>query len=255
MKEIALYKDLYKKVNMLGENIFEKNWIKEISFSKLGISTGAELCEALNSTNWKPWVKIKEDEINLLVELIDVFIFSLFIEIKQEYLNRNTIYPMDIELIEEIEMFKNITPIDKVKFQEEFENIILTIQNKLDELKYQNFKKEIFTLLKDKGVKTFEELYKFTAGKIVLSTFRKQHGYNKDKNTYKKIWKMITNKKGEITKELEDNHIMFIEILPLMKIENIDEFSKKLYLKLSEYYYTNVLKKNKFIAEKIIIPF
>ena len=253
MKEIILYKDLYSKVNKLGENIFGKDWINNISFTKLGISTGAELCEALNSTDWKPWVKIQGDEVNLLVELIDVFIFSLFIEIKQEYNQRGTIYPTDLELFEEIEMFKNIQPIEKEKFQDEFENIILSIQDKLDELKYQNFKREIFTLLKDKEIKDFEELYKFTVGKIVLSTFRKKHGYSKDKNTYQKIWKVIRNKNEEITKELEDNHIMFMEILPLMKVENIDNFSRELYLKLAKYYYTNVLKEK--MSNKIEIPF
>jgi len=252
MQELVLYKDLYSKVNKLGENILGKKWIENISFTKLGISTGAELYEALNSTDWKPWVKIPEDEINLLVELIDVFIFSLFIEIKQEYNQRGTIYPTEIELLEELEMFKNIIPIEKEKFQNEFENIILSIQDKLDELKYQNFKKEIFTLLKDKRVKTFEELYKFTTGKIILSTFRKYHGYNKEKNTYQKIWKVIKNKKGNTTKELEDNHIMFMEIIPLMKIENIDSFSKELYLKLADYYYTNVI--NQPLPNKIEIP-
>jgi len=252
MQEIALYKDLYLKVNKLGNIIFGENWINNISFTKLGISTGAELCEALNSTDWKPWVKMKEDEINLLVELIDIFIFSLFIEMKQEYLQRNTIYPTEIELLEEVEMFNNIIPIEKEKFQDEFENIILSIQDKLDELKYQNFKKEIFTLLKDKRIKTFEELYKFTTGKIILSIFRKYHGYNKEKNTYQKIWKKVKNKEGKITRELEDNHIMFMEIIPLMKIENIENFSKELYLKLANYYYANVM--NQPLPDKIEIP-
>jgi hypothetical protein len=219
--EIVL-KDVKNLTNVLFKGLHNVD-NKEIKVSIL-----AEYMELLNNYNWKPWSKTKLtkiEEINKKVEIIDIFILSFIYYIK------NVSYINIEEIIEEIEFFNNL---DKDNINREYELSILEnavfnvgeiddpelmLKNIIDIMPYQ--------------IENLKELFFLIETKIILSTFRDKNGYREKK--YNKTWN-----------GLEDNHYIYIHILPkLMETENDLESFKQSISSAIENTYKTLLNENK----------
>lgn len=214
--------DLQNKLNILSAG---KQW--KLGIAKNGkeinwpLAIYMETAELIDSTDWKWWKHKEDDNLNIKIELVDIFHFILSEIIKfnkdkslkeiQKFLsnelNKHSTDPIllnysFIYLTKKLSLHSISLSISDDNYLEHLEKII-----------------HIFKILTIKYFDNIDNMLDLYFAKNILNEFRQKNGYNE--KTYKKIWNNV-----------EDNVVMF-NLLNDYGLENLNEKLTEVYNKLS----------------------
>lgn len=179
MENVKMISHMFKLQNELNEKIRGKDWKDQNLTWHRAIWT--ECAELLESLNWKWWKNEPIDMINVHIELVDIWHFTMA-KILQNYdWSTNKYIDKVVDLLDEVIDFKEYKDINP---KETIEKIVYNCV-KPTGITHADLIYEFFRLCYHFDL-PIDKLYNLYIGKQILNRFRQDNGYGQ--GTYKKKW-------------------------------------------------------------------